>query len=186
MIAVATRPGAARVTALVLCSALLRALLAPAGDALSSLIFVACLGSILALEGRSRASEEQRWGRVPSAVLGVVLGLLLFVPFTSFGGSHGTLDHFWAWGGGIAIIATLEEAVIRGPLQRYWTQEAGAATGILASALTFALIHLPAYGTSALPLDFAVGLALAGLRAITGRILPCAVAHVVADWGAWF
>ncbi len=186
MIAVATRPGAARVTALVLCSALLRALLAPAGDALSSLIFVGCLGSILVMEAQSWAPEKQRWGSVPSAVLGMVVGLLLFLPFSSFGGSHGTLDHFWAWGGGIAIIATLEEAVIRGPLQRYWTEEAGVEAGILASALTFALIHLPAYGIPALPLDFAVGLALAGLRAITGRILPCAVAHIVADWGAWF
>jgi len=186
MIAVATRPGAARVTVLVLCSALLRAMLAPAGDALTSLIFVACLGSILVLEGRSRASEEQRWGRAPSVALGVVAGVLFLFPFTGFGGSGRPLDQFWTWGTGIAIIAMLEEAVIRGPLQRYWTQEAGAATGILASALTFALIHLPAYGTLALPLDFAVGLALAGLRAITGRILPCAVAHVIADWGAWF
>ncbi len=186
MIAVAIRPGAARVTALVLCSALLRALLAPAGDALSSLIFVGCLGSILAVEVRSLAAEEQRWGRAASAALGVVAGVLLVVPFISLGGPHRPLDQFWAWGGGIAIIATLEEAVTRGPLQRSWTQEAGTGTGILASALTFALIHLPAYGTSALPLDFAVGLALAGLRAITGRILPCAVAHVIADWGAWF
>jgi hypothetical protein len=58
--------------------------------------------------------------------------------------------------------------------------------GMLASAAVFGLIHLPRYGLAALPLDFAVGLALAGLRAVTGRVAPCAIAHVIADWGAWF
>jgi hypothetical protein len=37
-----------------------------------------------------------------------------------------------------------------------------------------------------MPLDFAVGLALGGLRAVTGRVAPCIIAHVIADWGAWF
>jgi len=37
-----------------------------------------------------------------------------------------------------------------------------------------------------MPLDFAVGLALGGLRALTGRVSPCAIAHAMADWGAWF
>jgi hypothetical protein len=57
---------------------------------------------------------------------------------------------------------------------------------IAVGAAVFALIHLPRYGLAAMPLDAAVGLALGGLRALTGRVLPCAVAHTIADWGAWF
>jgi membrane protease YdiL (CAAX protease family) len=48
------------------------------------------------------------------------------------------------------------------------------------------VIHLPRYGLAALPLDFAVGLMLGGLRLASGRVLPSAIAHVVADLGAYF
>ena len=57
---------------------------------------------------------------------------------------------------------------------------------VVAGAAVFALIHLPRYGVTAMPLDFSVGLALGGLRALTGRVMPGAIAHVMADWGAWF
>jgi len=57
---------------------------------------------------------------------------------------------------------------------------------IIIGAVVFAAIHLPRYGISAMPLDFSVGLALGGLRALTGRVMPSAIAHVMADWGAWF
>jgi membrane protease YdiL (CAAX protease family) len=86
----------------------------------------------------------------------------------------------------VLVIATLEEVVIRGRLQPTWTAEQGPVVGLLAGAAVFALIHLPRYGLGAMPLDFAVGLALGGLRAVTGRVAPCVVAHVIADWGAWF
>ena len=93
---------------------------------------------------------------------------------------------FWEWAAIAAVIATLEETAIRGALFQWWAEEAGPAVAIVAGALVFALIHLPRYGFGAMPPDAAVGLALGGLRALTGRVLPCAVAHTVADWGAWF
>jgi membrane protease YdiL (CAAX protease family) len=96
------------------------------------------------------------------------------------------LDGFWAWAALAATIATLEEIAIRGALYRRWAEEAGPVAAIVAGAIVFALIHLPRYGWSAIPLDAAVGLALGGLRALTGRVLPAAVAHTIADWGAWF
>ena len=85
-----------------------------------------------------------------------------------------------------AVIATLEETAIRGALYRRWSEEAGPAAAVIAGAVVFALIHLPRYGLGAMPLDAAVGLSLGGLRAVTGRVLPCAIAHTIADWGAWF
>ena len=71
-------------------------------------------------------------------------------------------------------------------LYQRWAGEIGTVAAVVVGAAVFALIHLPRYGLAAMPLDAAVGLALGGLRVLTGRVLPCAVAHTVADWGAWF
>lgn len=122
------------------------------------------------------------WGMMA----GVVTGLVLLLPVIGAGSSGRAFAGFFGWGGVVVLVATLEEIVIRGRLQPAWTAEAGPVVGLLASAIVFAVIHLPRYGVSAMPLDFGVGLALAGLRAVTGRVAPCAIAHVIADWGAWF
>lgn len=97
-----------------------------------------------------------------------------------------SIQAFWAWGTIAAVVATLEEITIRGRLQEHWTREVGPVTAIVIGAAVFAAIHLPRYGITAMPLDFAVGIALGGLRAVTGRVMPGAIAHVMADWGAWF
>jgi len=130
---------------------------------------------------RGRGEEEGR-----GVLAGIVVGFVLLRPVIGAGGSGRSLDGFWGWGAAIVVVATLEEIVIRGRLQPAWSAEAGPVAGLLASAIVFALIHLPRYGMGAMPLDFSVGLALAGLRAVTGRVAPCAIAHVIADWGAWF
>jgi len=156
---------AARVTVLVLGAAVLRTLLLPAGDLVSTAAFGACLLAISWRE-RARSSSEPRWGHGWALAAGLATGAVLLVP--------------------VMLIATLEETAIRGALYQRWTEEAGPAVAIVAGALVFALIHLPRYGLGAMPLDAAVGVALGGLRALTGRVLPCAVAHTVADWGAWF
>jgi membrane protease YdiL (CAAX protease family) len=111
---------------------------------------------------------------------------VLVAPLTSAALGARGLAGFWSWAVLAALIATLEEIAIRGALYRQWSDEAGPVAAIIAGALVFAMIHLPRYGWGAMPLDAAVGLALGGLRALTGRVLPCAVAHTVADWGAWF
>jgi membrane protease YdiL (CAAX protease family) len=121
-----------------------------------------------------------------SLAAGLIVGLVLLVPVIAgpFGGRP--LEAFWSWAALAALLATLEETAIRGVLYRHWESEAGSAVAIGIGAAVFALIHLTRYGAGAMPLDFAVGLALGGLRAFTGRVLPCAVAHTIADWGAWF
>jgi membrane protease YdiL (CAAX protease family) len=115
-----------------------------------------------------------------------MVGAVLLVPVVSGPLSTRPLGAFWSWAAVAALIATFEETAIRGVLYRHWEGEAGTIAAILASAAVFALIHLPRYGLAAMPLDAAVGLALGGLRALTGRVSPCVVAHTVADWGAWF
>ena len=179
-------------TGLVLGAALIRALLLPLGDLLSTLVFGGCLLAI-AWVGRtapttlpSAAHGEGKAGITWSLVAGLMVGAVLLAPLASGSLSGRGLDGFWSWAALAALIATLEEIAIRGALYRRWSDEAGPVAAIVAGAVVFALIHLPRYGLGAMPLDAAVGLALGGLRALTGRVAPCAVAHTIADWGAWF
>jgi len=194
VIAAAAPRRAAALTVGVLLAATLRGLLQPAGDLAAAAGFVVALIAVLviwerhphpALPLRGRETEAvPAWGR--GILLGVATGFVLLVPFIAAGSSGRAFAGFFGWGGVVVVVATLEEIVIRGRLQPTWTAETGPIAGLLASAIVFALIHLPRYGVSAMPLDFAVGLALAGLRAVTGRVGPCAIAHVIVDWGAWF
>lgn len=172
-------------TGLVLGAALIRALLLPLGDLPSTVVFGGCLLAIGWFEGR-RTTSEARWGRGRALFAGLMVGAVLLAPLAAGPLSARGLNGFWTWAALAALIATLEEIAIRGALYRRWSDEAGPVAAILAGAVAFALIHLPRYGLGAMPLDAAVGLALGGLRALTGRVAPCAVAHVIADWGAWF
>ncbi len=202
MIAAAAPRRAAALTVAVLLTAVIRGLLLPVGELPAALGFVIALAGLLvverwltpflsryphpALPARGREIRDPQVGFLPGAVAGVATGLVLLLPVMGAGASGRSLSGFWGWGAAIVVIATLEEVVIRGRLQPAWTAEAGPIMGLLMSAAVFALIHLPRYGLGAMPLDFAVGLALGGLRAVTGRVAPCAIAHVIADWGAWF
>ena len=181
---------AARVTSLILGAALLRALLLPAGDMLSTVVFGGCLLAISWFERAPTLPSPARGGGKPGILGGVVAGLMvgaiLLAPVVAGPLSARPLSAFWRWAAIAALIATLEETSIRGVLYQRWAGEAGPLAAIVIGATVFALIHLPRYGLGAMPLDAAVGLALGGLRALTGRVLPCAVAHIVADWGAWF
>ena len=177
-------------TGLILGAALLRALLLPLGDLLSTLVFGGCLLGIAWVERTAPGSGGEELsgsiGRPRSLLIGLLVGAVLVVPLTAGSLSARGLDGFWTWAALAALIATLEEIAIRGALYQRWRDEAGAVAAIVAGAVVFALIHLPRYGLGAMPLDAAVGLTLGGLRALTGRVLPCAVAHTIADWGAWF
>ena len=178
------RVPAVRVSALVLGAALLRAALQPFGDGLSTAVFALCLAGVA--WGWRQEDAFGRWGTGTSLIAGLGLGAILVAPLLGGALSDRPLQAFWQWGAIAALIASLEEIAIRGRLQQEWTQAGGPIAGVLMGALVFALIHLPHYGPGAMPLDFAVGVALGGLRALTGRVLPGAIAHVMADWGAWF
>lgn len=180
-----------RVTALVLAAALLRAVLLPFGDLFSTAVFGACLFGISLVEARapSLPSPVDGGGKfrvVPGIFAGLMVGAILLVPVVAGRMTARPLAEFWSWAAIAALIATLEEIAIRGAMYQRWFEEAGPVAAIVAGAAVFALIHLPRYGLAAMPLDAAVGLALGGLRAVTGRVMPCAIAHTIADWGAWF
>jgi membrane protease YdiL (CAAX protease family) len=57
----------------------------------------------------------------------------------------------------------------------------GAGAAVVVSALAFALIHIPAYGTAVFPLDLAAGLVLSWQRWATGSWAPSAATHAAAN-----
>jgi membrane protease YdiL (CAAX protease family) len=82
---------------------------------------------------------------------------------------------------GLALLAAVaEEALFRrllyARLARY-----GAVVAVLGSATLFALVHLPAYGTAAVPVDLGAGLLLSWQRFASGRWTVPAVTHAVAN-----
>jgi membrane protease YdiL (CAAX protease family) len=90
------------------------------------------------------------------------------------------------WAVATIIVATAEEAVLRGALFDAVDQRAGTIVAVAATSVVFALMHVPLYGWQVVPLDLGVGLWLAGLRLLSGGIAAPAVAHALADLATWW
>jgi membrane protease YdiL (CAAX protease family) len=84
------------------------------------------------------------------------------------------------------IVVGGEEALLRGALFRVCLRPMGVVGTVLFTSAIFALIHLPFYGWGAMPLDFAVGVWLGGLRLASGSAAAPAIAHGVADLATWW
>src|SRR5205823_13643422 len=105
---------AARVTGLILGAALLRALLLPAGDLLSTIVFAACLLSISWFERDtptlpSTASGGGKGPAIKGMLAGLVVGAVLLAPVVSGPFSARPVGAFLAWAAIAALVATLEE-----------------------------------------------------------------------------
>jgi membrane protease YdiL (CAAX protease family) len=82
---------------------------------------------------------------------------------------------------GLALLAAVaEETLFRrllyGRLLRF-----GVVAAVLGSAVVFALVHLPAYGLAAMPVDLGAALLLSWQRYASGRWTVPAVTHAVAN-----
>jgi membrane protease YdiL (CAAX protease family) len=93
---------------------------------------------------------------------------------------------FLPWLAVTGLVATAEEVALRGALFDATERIGGPAAAILVTSLAFAIMHVPFYGPHVLLLDLGVGLALGGLRLLTGGVRAPAVAHVVADLATWW
>jgi membrane protease YdiL (CAAX protease family) len=96
------------------------------------------------------------------------------------------LDGYVPWAVGVVAVAVAEEALLRGSLFTALEQRAGTVAAIAATSLAFALLHVPLYGWTVVPLDLAVGVWLAALRASTGSVVAPALAHSLADLAGWW
>jgi membrane protease YdiL (CAAX protease family) len=83
---------------------------------------------------------------------------------------------------GLGLLAAVaEEALFRRLLYLRLLARYGTVVAVLGSATLFALVHLPAYGTAALPVDLGAGLLLSWQRFASGRWTVPAVTHAVAN-----
>lgn len=130
--------------------------------------------------------------RVSHAAVGVLgASVLLLVPaWLRFSGvvppADLPLDSFLSWATIVSAVAIAEEVLLRGVLFSLLQRLGGVITAVAATSILFALLHVPLYGWSALPLDLAVGVWLGGLRVITGTVTAPAVAHTLADLATWW
>ena len=83
--------------------------------------------------------------------------------------------------GGLAVVAAVaEEALFRRVLYDRLLRF-GVVGAVVGSAVVFALVHLPAYGVAAMPVDLGAALLLSWQRYASGRWTVPAVTHAVAN-----
>jgi membrane protease YdiL (CAAX protease family) len=88
--------------------------------------------------------------------------------------------------GGVALALALGAAVAEEALFRRVLYERllrfGVVVAVVGSAGVFALVHLPAYGVAAMPVDLGAALLLSWQRYASGRWTVPAVTHAVANF----
>jgi membrane protease YdiL (CAAX protease family) len=143
--------------------------------------------TVVAAPRRARRVRPRR--ELMGAVAGLLGAAVLCVPAAVHHADGTSVARsgtgFLGWALVVTVVASAEEAFLRGALFRQ-LERFGIGTAIGVSALAFAALHVPLYGWGAAPLDLAVGVWLGALRATTGTPTAPAVAHVVADWAAWW
>ena len=128
---------------------------------------------------------------VRSVAIGLVGAAVLLAPVAI---SHGTgalslrgdSTAYAGWALATAVVATAEEAFLRGALFGALQRWRGTDVAVVGAAIAFAALHVPLYGWRAVPLDLAVGLGLGALRVAAGSWTAPAVAHVGADLAGWW
>ncbi len=128
-------------------------------------------------------------------IVGVAFGLGL-VALTVAGPALAGMPHvpglgrqagpFAEWAVITMFVVGTQEVLLRGVLLDQLGRAAGVVPAILVTSAAFALMHVPLYGWHVVPLDFAVGLGLAGLRIATRSLVAPAAAHSIADLATWW
>jgi membrane protease YdiL (CAAX protease family) len=148
-------------------------------------LFGAALLAIGAAGGWRPAPAQWRVAGARSLGLGAAAGLALVL--TALVGPHPSWAAYAAgfplgpWAAATVLVAAAEEVALRGALFTALVEAHSVAVAVVATSIVFALMHVPAYGWQAVPLDLGVGLVLGGLRLVTGGVAAPAVAHVLAD-----
>jgi membrane protease YdiL (CAAX protease family) len=115
----------------------------------------------------------------------VLCAVPLVAHLTSPGGALPTAG-LPVWALVVSAVAVAEEVLLRGALWTALAARRGDGWALGVTTVAFALLHVPLYGWSALPLDCAVGLLLGALRMLAGGWGAPALAHTVADLAGWW
>ena len=154
-----------------------RALLSPPSGATRPVLGAVIFGSILAASLLAPAAHGPERLR-PAAVLAVGLGAVALA--AAVAGTPVPLVAA-AWTLPLSLLAAVaEEALFRrvayAQLERW-----GVPVAIVGSAALFALVHLPLYGTAALPVDLGAGLVFGWQRWASGSWTVPAATHAAAN-----
>jgi membrane protease YdiL (CAAX protease family) len=157
---------------------------APARSPAAGLAFAAVLCALVVADGGTRA----RLGARPliAGCLGAAVLLLPAVVRHAVTGGVAPGGSYAVWAAVVTVVATAEEAFLRGTLHDRVERSAGPVAAVVVGAVAFAALHVPLYGMGAAPLDLAVGLWLGALRVASGSWLAPAIAHVGSDLAAWW
>jgi membrane protease YdiL (CAAX protease family) len=129
-------------------------------------------GSLLVPAVRSAARIQR------SIVLAVGLGA---VGAAAWAAGRPAAVPFSAWALPLAVLAAIAEEALFRRVAYGLLQPAGAAVAVVTTALLFALIHLPLYGPTALPVDLGAGLLFGWQRYASGTWTVPATTHVAAN-----
>ncbi len=157
-----------------------------AGGFLSGSLFGITL-LILAFVGGWRPGPP----RLASLVTGVVGGLVLVAVPALLGPPSRVVtamrpEPFLIWVAVTGLVASAEEALLRGALLSALDEAGGPPLAVIGSSAAFALMHAPLYGWGVVPIDLAAGVLLAGLRYLTGGTAAPTAAHLLADLATWW
>ena len=158
---------------------------AGAGSIPAGLVFAALLVAVAA-----RAISAPRLDRRTLA-LGLAGAVVLLLPVVMSATVRaidppGAAPSYAGWAAATAVVATAEEAFLRGALFGALQRWRGTDVAVVGAAVAFAALHVPLYGWHVLPLELAVGLGLGALRVVAGTWTAPAVAHVSADLAGWW
>ncbi|MGH2556618.1 MAG: lysostaphin resistance A-like protein [Actinomycetota bacterium] len=135
----------------------------------------ALIGLMVPLPGQgSRQAALRTW------LLVTVVGLAAFgIARATVVGAHP--QHVPVWGAVVTVAAGIGEEALFRRLLYGWLARWGAITAILASAVLFALIHVPGYGVGAFGVDLAAGILFGWQRWAAGTWSAPAVTHAAAN-----
>lgn len=163
---------------------------AVAGAAGAASIPAGLVFAVLLLAAGARLCPAPRVD-VRTAAIGLTGMVVLLVPVV-IAAHNGVLSvradstSYAGWAAATAVVATAEEAFLRGALFGMLQRWRGTDVAVIGAAVAFAALHVPLYGWRSVPLDLAVGLALGALRVVAGTWTAPAVAHVGADLVGWW
>jgi membrane protease YdiL (CAAX protease family) len=86
-----------------------------------------------------------------------------------------------AWAPAMNALAAIGEEALFRRTAFGWLAQFGPVAAVVATAVLFALVHVPVYGASALPVDLGAGLLFGWQRAVSGTWTVPATTHVVAN-----
>ena len=163
---------------------------AVAGPAGAASIRAGLIFAVLLLAAGAKLCPAPRVD-VRNVAIGLAGMAVLLVPVAiSYGAGSLSLatdgTSYAGWAAATAVVATAEEAFLRGALFGALQRWRGNDVAVVGAAVAFAALHVPLYGWRAVPLDLAVGLALGTLRLLSGSWTAPAVAHVGADLLGWW